>query len=371
MRSKLILLSLILGLSGLNAVHGARDYLSDWPEGASPEVVGKLLSENWLAREFDYEDGSREFVIYPEICTWYGSLTVTKLAGLAELNQKLIAKFDYFLTEEGSRHISNRAHVDYRVAGAVPLEIFIQTGEQRYLELGKRLADAQWANPTEDGVTGEARYWIDDMYMVSAVQSQAYRATNDPVYLDRNATTMVAYLGRLQEPNGLFYHAPDSPFFWGRGNGWQAAGITELLRSLPEDHPHYARIMDGYKLMMAALLRYQGADGMWRQLVDRPESWPETSGTGMFTYAMVSGIKNGWLDSYTYGPAARKAWLALVGYLETDGDMQQVCIGTNKANQVVGPDLGDQLAFYLARPRRTGDLHGQAPMLWTASALLR
>jgi len=365
------LLLYFLGSIGLTSAFGAPDHFADWPEGKSPQEIGERLAQNWLEREFDYEDGSRPFVIYPEVCTWYGALTVTKLAGLPDLNQKLIAKFDRFLTGEGATHISDAAHVDYRVAGAVPLEIYIQNGDPRYLAIGKRLADAQWDNPTADGVTGEARYWIDDMYMISAVQSQAYRATKDPVYLDRNATAMVAYLDKLQEPNGLFYHAPDSPFFWGRGNGWQAAGITELLRSLPEDHPQFARIMDGYKTMMAALLKYQGADGMWRQLVDRPESWPETSGTGMFAYAMVTGVKNGWLDPYTYGPAARHAWLALVGYIERDGDIQQVCVGTNKANQMVGPDLDDQLEFYLGRPRRTGDLHGQAPMLWTASAFLR
>ena len=64
--------------------------------------------------------------------------------------------------------------------------------------------------------------------------------------------------------------------------------------------------------MMASLLKYQGADGLWRQLIDHPESWAETSSTGMFTVAMITGVKHGWLDQKTYAPAARKAWLALV-----------------------------------------------------------
>ena len=71
------------------------------------------------------------------------------------------------------------------------------------------------------------------MYMLTILELQAYRATGDSKYLDRAANEMVAYLDKLQQPNGLFYHAPDVPFFWGRGDGWVAAGMTEMLRSLP------------------------------------------------------------------------------------------------------------------------------------------
>jgi rhamnogalacturonyl hydrolase YesR len=114
--------------------------------------------------------------------------------------------------------------------------------------------------------------------------------------------------------------------------------------------------------MMKSLLSYQDSDGMWRQLIDHPEAWPETSSTGMFTFAMIAGVKNGWLPERKYAPAARKAWLALVGYINPDGDISNVCEGTNKKND---------LQYYLDRKRNTGDLHGQAPVLWSASAFLR
>jgi rhamnogalacturonyl hydrolase YesR len=91
----------------------------------------------------------------------------------------------------------------------------------------------------------------------------------------------------------------------------------------------------------------------------------------MFTFAFVTGVKQGWLPERTYGPAARKAWLALVGYLDQDANIREVCVGTDKADKVVGPDPAAQLKFYQERPRAIGDLHAQAPMLWTASALLR
>ena len=100
---------------------------------------------------------------------------------------------------------------------------------------------------------------------------------------------------------------------------------------------------------------------MWRQLIDKPEAWPETSGTGMFAFAMVTGVKNGWLDGKTYGPAARKAWLGLVRAHRRGGQRAR------------------GLRWHQQRDRRSttsnaahvGDLHGQAPILWSASALLR
>jgi rhamnogalacturonyl hydrolase YesR len=265
-------------------------------------------------------------------------------------------------------------HVDNTVFGAVPFELYMQTQDARYLMMGKAIADAQWTAPQgkddtpearglmERGLTWQTRLWIDDMFMITMVQAQAFRATGDRAYINRAAKEMVVYLNELQRPNGLFYHAPDVPFFWSRGNGWMAAGMAELLRSVPADNPDRPRILEGYRTMMASLLKYQGADGMWRQLIDDAGSWPETSGTGMFAFAMITGVKNGWLDAKAYGPAARKAWLALVTYIDQNGDIRDVCEGTNKK--------ADH-QYYLDRKRITGDLHGQAPVLWCAAALLR
>jgi unsaturated rhamnogalacturonyl hydrolase len=335
------------------------DVFANWPAGQSPAEVGRRVAENFAARPFERPTG---FVIYPEVCAWYGSLTLADLTRSTGLRERLVRKFDPLFTPEGAKNISPNAHVDYRVFGAVPLEIYMQTRDARFLELGRSFADKQWATPTPDGITSEARYWIDDMFMITAVQIQAYRATGDRTYLDRTAKAMVAYLDRLQQPNGLFFHAEDSKFYWSRGNGWMAAGSAELLRSMPADHPLRPRILASYRQMMATLLALQGEDGLWRQLLDHPEAWPETSGTGMFAFAMVTGVKQGWLDAATYGPAARKAWLGLVKHINADGNIDDVCAGTNK---------GPTVEYYLARPRNVGDLHGQAPILWTASALLR
>ena len=202
----------------------------DWPAGASPREVGGHVAENFAARPFEQPG---RFVYYPEVCAWYGALTFARLAGDAGLMDRLIHKFDPLLAPAGSGIINPEAHVDFRVFGAVPLEIYLQTQDPKYLDLGLRFADGQWQAATPDGISTEARYWIDDMYMITILQVQAFRATGDDKYRDRAARAMTAYLDKLQQPNGLFFHAPDSPFYWSRGNGWMAAGMAELLRALP------------------------------------------------------------------------------------------------------------------------------------------
>ena len=363
-RSRILDATALVALLAVLAMIGSAqdDAFKNWPAGSSPKEVGKLLAENWVKRDFEYQSGKRPFVIYPEACAWYGALNVAEYIKDKDLQTRLQQKFDRFLTPEGGKAIAPNAHVDYRVIGIVPLEIYLQTRDTKFLDFGRSLADKQWEKTTDDGITAEARYWIDDMYMITAIQIQAYRATRDTKYLERAAKTMVAYLDKLQQPNGLFFHAPDAKFYWSRGNGWQAAGMSELLLELPKKHPLRPRIVKGYETMMASLLKYQDKDGMWRQLLDNPESWEETSGTGMFTFAFVTGVRNGWLPKKTYGPAARKAWLALVKHIEPDGDVTDVCEGTNK---------GFTVKYYMDRARKTGDLHGQAASLWSAMALLK
>lgn len=364
----------ISSYKNLNAQSKDAD-LKNWPKGASPKEIGTRVAEHFnVTPHTNFNRTTPPRVItYPETCTWYGALTFAKESKNKQLVSKLQKRFEPLFNEE-AKMIPVPDHVDYSVFGSVPLELYIQTKEKRYLDMGLAIADKQWGPPEgprvvkesqgyyDQGYTWQTRLWIDDMFMITALQAQAFRATGDQKYIDRAAKEMVFYLDQLQRPNGLFYHAPDVPFYWGRGDGWMAVGMAELLRSLPKTNANYTRIMKGYTDMMTSLLKYQTEEGMWRQLIDKPESWPETSATGMFTFAMITGVKNGWLDKEVYGKAARKAWLKLITYINENNDITEVCEGTNKKNDY---------QYYLDRQRNVGDLHGQAPILWCATALLR
>ncbi|MDR2497147.1 MAG: glycoside hydrolase family 88 protein [Tannerellaceae bacterium] len=351
----------------LSACAAGDSYFS-FPAGSGPEEVGRKLSLHYL--ESDHYLIHSKWIHYAEVCTWLGALRFAEATGDTALISGLQKRFE-LLFEAEQELLPPMYHVDLNMFGCLPLEFYLVNKDERYLKMGMPYADTQWALPdtaqaehrllAERGLTWQTRMWIDDMFMITIVQSQAYRVTGKREYIDRAAREMVVYLDSLQRPNGLFYHAPDVPFLWARGNGWMAAGMAELLYLLPEDSPSRPRIMEGYLAMMASLKDFQAESGMWRQVIDDAEFWPESSGTAMFAYAMITGVKRGWLPAETYGPAARRAWLALQDYITAEGDVREVCIGTGKRNS---------RQYYLDRPRIAGDYHGQAPVLWCAYALM-
>lgn len=323
--------------------------------------VGRRVVQNLLDRK-DYSlYRPGKGLHYAEACTAVGALRFADYTGDKALLEKIIARYEKFL-EPDSILISRHSHVDHNVEGIVPFEIYRLTGDKRWLQLGLTFADSQWETTQEDGLTSQTRWWIDDMYMVGMLQIQAYRATGDPKYADRAAMQLAAYLKKLQQPNGLFFHGPDFHYFWGRGNGWVASSLAEVLRSLPDNHRLRPEIMAGYKKMMASLLRYQSDNGMWRQLVDYPYAWPESSCTAMFAYAMAVGVEHGWLKKSQYAPAVEAAIKALVAHVDRDGNVREVCVGTGQQ---------DDIEYYLKRPRTVGDLHGQAPVLWLIAQQLK
>ncbi|OJV31953.1 MAG: glycosyl hydrolase [Bacteroidales bacterium 36-12] len=374
----LVVVILFLPLVVFNAQSQSYD-LKKFPEGSQPKEVGIKLVERYLQTPHSHwgDINSKHkvtFVTYPDVCAWLGSLWFTTATKNDNLYNQLVDRFEPLFTTQKNMlpEFRPKPHnvVDWYVFGAVPLEIYKRKKDSKYLDLGLQYADKQWILPDDPrgdekrwhdlGYSWQTRLWIDDMFMITAVQAQAYLVTGDKKYMDRAVDEMVLYLDSIQRPNGLFYHAPDAPFFWGRGNGWMAVGMAEMLRMMPKNNPNRGRIEEAYKKMMQTLLRYQSYDGMWHQLIDDPNSWKETSSTAMFTYAMVTGVKNGWLDKKVYGEAARKAWLASLTYLDENYNLRNVCEGTGTKNDY---------QHYLNRRKLLGDLHGQAALIWCAYAL--
>jgi len=362
---------------------------SDLPSEADPLCIGERIAEQFLtAVPESYAPqgfygrkpyGNGVFVNYAVTSLWVNSLEFAHNTGNSDLERRLIEHFEPYYGEK--RHICNADnHVDDSVFGALPLEIYLLCGDSRALEMGMHYADHQFEAPDslnlggngnfdyqvqmkyfEQGYTPQTRLWIDDMYMVNVLQSQAYRVTGDIKYVTRAARGMAMYLDILQLEDGLFNHSADAPHKWGRGCGWMAAGMPMVLKNLPSSDPNYSRIKDSYLLMMSSLLKYQHPNGLWGQLVDDPDAWEESSCSAMFAYSFIEGIKLGLLPESVYGPAARKAWIALCSRIDEYANISDVCIGTNRL---------DDRDYYLQRPRCNGDPHGQAAMMWIVNALV-
>ncbi len=376
MTPKRYILCMLFVCATYSFTYAQQQTLTGFPPGNTPEEVGYRIAQRYLSepfRNFDGNPSPPSEVIYPEVCAWFGALKFAHITKDTQLVRQLEERFLPLLGAQ-KELMQVPGHVDHTVFGAVPLQLYLQTGNECYYYIGIDFADRQWQLPAgtkhreeyqsylDEGLSWQTRYWIDDMFMITSIQSQAFLASGDEKYINRAARQMTAYLDSIQRPNGLFYHAGEAPFYWCRGNGWMAAGMTDLLTYLPRENEQYDRILSQYRKMMNTLKEYCKEDGLWGQLVDDRNSWTETSGSAMFTYTMINGVKNGWLDEDTYGPIARKAWLALQTFINEENDLTEVCMGTN---------TGTTKQYYLDRRRITGDLHGQAPLLWCAAALLK
>jgi rhamnogalacturonyl hydrolase YesR len=318
---------------------------------SSPEEIGNRVVANIVDRYFGWR--------YQKACTYYGALIFADATGNESITRQMQEGFRPYY--EGKRK-PHRGHVDYNVFGIWPFELYRQTGDERYLQIARDLADHEYMNPGPDGLPDLARFWVDDMYMVGSLQVQAFKSTGDRLYLHRAAHFLQVYVDTLQRSNGLFHHREDAPFFWGRGNGWAVAALTEVLLVLPEDHEYMASLLDAFQKMMSTLATHQGADGMWHQLIDDSESFPESSSTGMFLYGFISGVDKGWLPMETYRETIENGWEALASYVNDKGEAMNVCIGTNAKNRK---------KHYLTRPKTDGNFHGQAAVLWASTALVR
>jgi len=323
-----------------------------------PAEIGRRLAKRFLGNIKRVDE-------YPTVCSAYGIIQWTEATGSQEFLGELKTLLEPFASGVKTTRVG---HVDFNVFGAWPLALSRLVKDERYQKLGLSLADAQFAQTKVDektgkdsGLTYQTRTWVDDLYMIGALQCNAYRVTKDIRYIDRAALQFASYIPQLQQPNGLYRHGLDSPYLWSRGNGWVAASLTELLKVMPADHPQRPFILDTYRKMMAGLVKCQDATGRWHQLLDKPDSFLETSGTGMFVFALTTGVRNSWLTGAEYREAALRGWKGLTDRIDADGTVKDVCRGTNQKND---------LTFYLTRPKVDGDAHGQAAALWAASAMI-
>lgn len=303
---------------------------------------------------------------YADICAYYGVLVYSELTGDTALKNSIIAKFP--TTYYNGSQMPPEGDVDKNVYGIYPFELYRQTRDANYLTSALYLADTEFANPRPDGLSAYTRFWIDDTYMIGSLQAQAYKSMGNIDYANHAVAQLLGYMGeviQMQQPNGLFYHTQNAPFHWGRGNGWAAAAMTEVFSCLPEDDPNRPLLLTKYQNMMAGLVACQGASGMWYQVLNMgsdPRNWAESSCTGMFVFALATGVKQGWLPEVPYKKAALDGWAALANYVDSQGRALQVCTGTGE---------GTNVQYYFDRPREIGNTHAEAAVIWAATAIKR
>ncbi|MEO6569359.1 MAG: glycoside hydrolase family 88 protein [Opitutaceae bacterium] len=225
----------------------------------------------------------------------------------------------------------------------------------------------------EDGTLSRSRplpksLWLDDLYMSVPALAQMGKLTGDRKYFDDAVKQIAQFADKMfNRQKGLWMHGwvqsmeVHPEFHWARANGWAAVAMAELLDVLPENHPGRAKVLEIYRAHIRGLAERQGRDGRWHQLLDRPDSYLETSATAMFAFAIARGVNRGWLDPLAHAPMAILAWQAVAGQVNDTGQVENVCVGTG---------MGFDPAFYYARPVSNVAPHGPGPVLLAGAEMV-
>lgn len=211
--------------------------------------------------------------------------------------------------------------------------------------------------------------WLDDLYMSLPAMAQMGVLTGETKYFDEAVRQYRQFAERMFNPEkGLYMHGwvqdmdPHPQFHWARANGWALMTKIELLDALPVNHPGRTYILQMLKAHVKGLAALQDGTGFWHQLLDRSDSYLETSATAIYSYCIARAVNKGWLDAKAYGPMALLAWNAVSTKINANGQIEGTCVGTG---------MGFDPAFYYYRPINVFAAHSYGPVLLAGAETYR
>jgi rhamnogalacturonyl hydrolase YesR len=237
------------------------------------------------------------------------------------------------------------------------LQPIIDTGISHIMTKQYRLADGTLARNRPQSNT----LWLDDLFMGVPAIAQMGKLTGERRYYDEACKQVLAFAKRMfNHQQGIYMHgwvegmAEHPEFHWARANGWAFMTEVELLEVLPENHPMRPQILQLLREHAKGLASHQSGSGFWHQLLDREDSYLETSATAIYTFAFARAINRGWIDAKAYAPATLLAWNAVTTKVNAKGQVEGTCVGTGMAFDP---------AFYYYRPTSMFAAHGYGPTL--------
>ncbi|MDT0688923.1 glycoside hydrolase family 88 protein [Salegentibacter sp. F188] len=225
----------------------------------------------------------------------------------------------------------------------------------------------------EDGTLARNRpqdntLWLDDLFMSVPALAQMGKLTGEEKYFDDAVKQVKQFSERMyNEDKGLYMHGwveamEEKPqYHWARANGWAVMAMVELLEVLPEEHSGYQEVLHQLQAHIRGLAKYQDGTGFWHQLLDRPDTYLETSATAIFTYSIARAINRGYVDKLTYGPMTILGWNAVSTQVNNEGQVEGTCVGTG---------MGFDPAFYYYRPINKYAAHGYGPVLLAGAEVI-
>ena len=211
--------------------------------------------------------------------------------------------------------------------------------------------------------------WLDDLYMSVPALAQMGKLTGENKYFDDAIKQVLQFSQRMfNKSQGLYMHGwiqdmnVHPEFYWARCNGWALLTMSELLDVLPENYPSRNLILDQLRTHIRGLANYQSGTGFWHQLINRNDSYYETSATAIFTYCIAHAINKGWIDAAAYGPMTILGWNAVQTKVNSKGEVEGTCVGTG---------MSFDPAFYYNRPVNVAAAHGYGPVIMAGAEMMK
>ena len=211
--------------------------------------------------------------------------------------------------------------------------------------------------------------WADDLYMSVPALAQMGALTGERAWFDDAAKQVLRFHEHLWDPKAELYahgkhvNQPLNPeFYWGRANGWAMLAAVELLDVLPEDHPARGRVLDILRAQIRSVAKLQSGSGLWHQMLDKTDSYLETSASAIFVYCIARAINRGWISPVSYGSVAQAGWIGVTTRVDAKGQVEGTCVGTTLASDHV---------YYYNRPASVFATHGYGPVLLAGAEMIR
>ncbi len=210
--------------------------------------------------------------------------------------------------------------------------------------------------------------WLDDLYMSVPALAQMGKLTGDKKYFDDAVKQVLQFSERMFNKDlGIYMHGwvedmqVHPEFHWARANGWALMAMTDLLDVLPPGHPGAKKVLAQLQALIKGLASLQSGKGFWHQLLDRNDSYLETSATAIYAYCIARAVNKGWIDAKAYAPMALLAWNAVSTKINGKGQVEGTCVGTGMAFDP---------AFYYYRPVNIFAAHGYGPVLLAGAEII-
>lgn len=238
----------------------------------------------------------------------------------------------------------------------VMYEKYIQQTARHLKEVEPRLEDGTIARiwPHENTI------WADDAFMAISFLARMGAYTGDQSYFTDAANQVLNYTKYLWiREKQLYIHCYHTDTkehgvaHWSRANGWVMMAQADLLKMMPDNHPLKAKVIENFKMQVQGIIRYQGKNGLWHQVLDKVDSYEEITGTAMFTFSIARAVKEGWIHP-EYTAVAENGLKGILSKISPTGDVTDICVGTG---------IMPTLSYYYNRPKQVNDPMGEGPVL--------